>query len=98
MFIWDAANTAHIARHAITPAEAEQVIENDPLDLDRQIRNGEERFLHLGETTAGRILFVVVTERENTLRVVTAYPADKSARKFYLVQKGSDHVKDPRDP
>ena len=44
MFIWDAENLSHIARHKISQEEAEQVIQNDPLDLERQILNGEGAF------------------------------------------------------
>jgi uncharacterized protein len=51
-FDWDAANIRHIARHKVTPEEAEQVVENNPLDLAGQLANGEERILHLGETAA----------------------------------------------
>jgi len=87
MFLWDSANVAHIARHGITTEEAEQVIENDPLDIERQLRDSEERMLHLGETLAGRILFVVVTIRGGMNRVVTAFPADRQARKFYADKK-----------
>jgi uncharacterized DUF497 family protein len=97
-FIWDSANTAHIAIHGVTPEEAEQVIQNDPLDLERQIRNHEERFVHLGETNSGRVLFVIVAVREDSLRVVTAFPADKAARKHYLNEKAKSHGQDPRDP
>lgn len=84
MFIWDHANIGHIALHSISPEEAEQVVENDPLDIERQRRNGEERVLHLGATFASRILYVVVTLRGNDFHVVTAFPADKQSRKFYL--------------
>jgi uncharacterized protein len=98
MFIWDAANTAHIARHKISREEAEQVIQNDPLDLDRQTQNGEERFVHLGETLAGRLLFVVVTERDDQLRVVTAFQADRKSRKFYSLKKDPANAKDSKDP
>lgn len=87
MFLWDKENTSHIARHHVSKDEAEQVIQNDPLDLERQIRNGEQRLLHLGETNAGRVLFVVVTLRDKMLRVVTAFPANRRARKFYAEQK-----------
>jgi uncharacterized DUF497 family protein len=59
MFLWDKENISHIARHHVSRSEAEQVIENNPFDLERQIRNGESRILHLGETTTGRVLFVV---------------------------------------
>jgi uncharacterized DUF497 family protein len=97
MFICDAANTAHIARHNISQEETEQVIQNDPLDLDRQIHNGEERFVHLGETLAGRLLFVVVTERDDQLRVVTAFQADKKSRKFYSLRKAAN-AKSSKNP
>jgi uncharacterized DUF497 family protein len=98
MFLWDAANTAHIARHKISREEAEQVIQNDPLDLDRQIHDGEERFVHLGETLAGCVLFVVVTERDDQLRVVTAFPADRKSRRFYSLKKDAANAKGPKDP
>jgi uncharacterized DUF497 family protein len=97
-FSWDPSNTSHIARHGVSPEEAEQVIENDPLDLERQIRYGEERVLHLGETSYGRILFVVVTARDENLRVVTAFPADKKSREHYSGEKAKYHGQDPRNP
>jgi uncharacterized DUF497 family protein len=98
MFIWDAENLSHIARHKISREEAEQVIQNRPLDLERQIVDGEERFLHLGETLAGRILFVVVTERDDLLRVVTAFPAGAKARRFYSLNKDAAYAKSDQDP
>jgi uncharacterized DUF497 family protein len=87
MFLWDKENTSHIDRHNVSRVEAEQVVENNPFDLERQIRNGERRTLHLGETAAGRVLFVVLTVRNRILRVVTAFPANRKARKFYAEQK-----------
>ena len=97
LFDWDSANTMHIARHEITPDEAEQVLENNPLDLGVQLRNGEERFVNLGQTDAERILFVVVTNRAEKFRVVTAHPADKKARAFYSAQKETDDGREVRD-
>jgi uncharacterized DUF497 family protein len=58
-FDWDKQNIGHLARHQIVPAEAEQVILNRPLDLEAELRNGEERVPHVGETDAGRVLVVV---------------------------------------
>jgi uncharacterized DUF497 family protein len=98
LFIWDSDNIAHIALHGVTPEEAEQVIQNDPLDLERQIQNYEGRFVHLGETNTRRILFVIVTVREAALRVVSAFPADKAVRKHYRNEKAKYHGQDPRDP
>ena len=98
MFIWDAANISHIALHEVSTEEAEQVIDNDPLDIERQFRNGEERFVHLGETLAGRVLYVIVTPRGEDLRVVTAFPADRQSRKHYSEQKDFDDGKSDQDP
>ena len=98
MFVWDPANIEHVARHGVLPEEAEQVIQNNPLDIERQIRNGEERILHLGETAAGRVLFVVATLREEMIRVITAFPADRRSRKIYSALKDADNVEDAKDP
>jgi uncharacterized DUF497 family protein len=45
LFDWDDENRAHIAAHKVSCAEAEQVINNEPFDLELQAVNGEERFL-----------------------------------------------------
>ncbi len=87
MFNWDKGNINHIAQHGISPAEAEQVINNNPLDLDFDTRNGEERTAQLGPTDAGRILVVITTMRDDLIRVVTAYPATKRLQHVYLTQK-----------
>jgi uncharacterized DUF497 family protein len=86
-FDWDSANIEHIARHGVTAEEAEQLIQNDPLDFPAVFRNGETRTVNLGKTHAGRILFVVVTERNSMCRVVTARPATKKERAFYAKHK-----------
>ena len=98
MFVWDSANIGHIAEHDVTPEEAEQVLENRPFDLSHQLRNGEERIVHLGETRTGRILRVVVAPREGRLRVVTAWPADRKDRQLYVTQKGIRDHESPRNP
>lgn len=89
-FHWDKGNIDHIARHGVTPEEAEQVIGNNPIDAGAVLRNGEERIVHLGETDAARVLVVVVTEREAMYRVVTARPADRKERAFYAKHKVSE--------
>lgn len=42
MFEWDKENTSYIAEHGVTAAEAEQIINNNPLDIEYQQRNKEE--------------------------------------------------------
>ena len=83
VFDWDDANRDHIAEHDVAPLEAEQVILNDPLDLDVQVSEAEERYVQVGETNRGRVLRVISTVRGPSVRVVTAYDAPKRDRLAY---------------
>lgn len=93
-FLWDAGNIDHIARHNISPEEAEQVVENDPFDIARYLRNGEERLNQVGETNAGRVLVIVTTQRGEDTRVVTAHPADRDMRALYAQMKEAANAGD----
>jgi uncharacterized protein len=88
-FDWDDANRDHIAHHQISPDEAEQVIDNDPLDLDAQTFDGEQRIPSIGRTDQGRFLVVITTLRRSRIRVVTAFPAPKNLIDLYYTFKGA---------
>jgi len=83
-FSWDNANISHLARHNVLPEEAEQVIQNDPLDLELQVVDGEPRNPQIGETNTGRILVVISTPHADDERVVTAWDATRSEKAVYL--------------
>jgi uncharacterized protein len=87
VFDWDDANIDHIAEHDVLPEEAEEVILGDPLDAGFEIVDREERWAYIGETNGSRILRVVITIRENRIRVVTAFEPEKHWKVFYLEQK-----------
>jgi len=87
-FDWDAANLGHIARHGVTRDEAEQAIQNDPLDLGTEVIKGERRDLSLGATKSGRVLQFVTTMRGERVRVVTAFPASRRLCDVYFKKKG----------
>jgi len=91
-FDWDNENIEHFAKHQITPSEAEQVVLNRPIDLEAELRNGEERMPHIGETDTGRILIVVTTIQDKKIRVVTAWPANKNYRQYFLSMKRNGNV------
>jgi uncharacterized DUF497 family protein len=91
-FDWDEQNVGHLAQHQISPAEAEQVLENRPCDLESELRNGEERMAQVGETDAGRILIVITTTRGRKTRVVTAWPAKERLRRYFQSQKENANV------
>jgi uncharacterized protein len=79
-FEWDDDNTSHIARHGITPEEAEQVLTGSPLAMEGQLRSGEQRTLCAGRTAAGKAVAVVYTLRGGRIRVVTAFAANRRLR------------------
>ncbi|HEV8037987.1 MAG TPA: BrnT family toxin [Bryobacteraceae bacterium] len=87
-FDWDEANIGHVARHDVTPTEAEEVILNDPLDIGVQVIEGEDRYVNLGSTRGGRVLLVVTAWREDRVRVVTALEPIRRLVRFYYREKG----------
>ena len=83
-FDWDVENTKHLAAHSVTPAEFEQVLNGDPLDLDYEVIDGEERYRPVGLTNGGRFLRVAWTIRNGKVRAVTAFRASASNKKAFL--------------
>ncbi len=83
-FDWDEANKEHIARHGVTPNEAEEAL-TDPDRMSFSARNvpQELRRAYLGATEAGRILVVVYTKRAGRIRVVTARDASPREKRRY---------------
>ncbi len=93
-FDWDEFNIAHIAEHNVLPAEAEEACTNKPVALYFADRNGEERFVQIGETLAGRVLQVVTTLRNDLTRVVTAHDVDLSKRATYALRRDLQYGKE----
>jgi len=71
-FDWDAQNTQHLKRHRVTPKEFEELLAGDPVYVEHQMSNGEERYKVLGLTAVGRVLIGVWTPREGKIRAITA--------------------------
>lgn len=84
MFEWDRNNLRKIRAHRIKREEAEQALLNDPMPVHEQDVEGELRIVYYGETNAGRMLAVILTERRDDLRVVTAYDLDAGQKDDYL--------------
>jgi hypothetical protein len=83
-FDWDDENTKHLAAHKVTPTEFEQAMNNDPVDLDYELIDNEERYRSVGLTNRGRFLLAVWTVRNGRIRAVTAFPASASNKKTFL--------------
>jgi uncharacterized protein len=86
-FDWDAKNTEHIGFHKVRTLETEQVLRNDPVAVQYQEQDGEERVLVLGQTNVGRLLAVVYAERGEKIRVVTAFPMSKRMETIYFRER-----------
>jgi uncharacterized protein len=86
-FDWDSENRKHVARHAITPEEAEEAAVIEPLEALIQHRESEQRVLCLGRTRTGRLLTILYTERRGKIRVVTAYEMTKEQQRLYFQGK-----------
>ena len=84
-FLWDAWNVGHIARHRVTPEEAEEAFQNEPLFLKG--RGGTH--VALGRTDAGRLLTVIYVVRPGgRVYVVTARDMDRKERRRYRRERG----------
>jgi hypothetical protein len=83
---WDQGKAAaNIERHGITFEEASAVF-LDPLSStipDPDHSFDEDRFVTIGLDGIGRLLVVVHTEREDTLRIISAREATPRERRTY---------------
>ena len=83
-FDWDDGNITHLAAHQVTPTEFEQVMNNDPLELDYELIDNEERYRAAGLTGGVRLLSVVFMVRDGRVRGITAFPATTLDKKAFL--------------
>lgn len=85
-FDWDEGNAQkNWDRHRVSPGECEEVLFNEPLLVawDKQHSGREPRYFALGQTDAGRQLFLVFTIRGSLVRVVSARDLSRRERREY---------------
>ena len=89
-FEWDADKAAaNLAKHGITFEEAATVF----LDLDYLLvpdAAEPERFVAMGMSGQGRVLFVVHCERGEKIRIISARRATRRERETYERRQKSD--------
>jgi uncharacterized DUF497 family protein len=85
-FEWDPAKAAaNLKRHRVSFHAAAAVLE-DPLSTtfpDEAHSEAEARFLTIGASTRGHLLVVAHTERNDTVRIISARRATRREREFY---------------
>ena len=85
-FEWNEANlTKNWEKHRVTPWECEQLFFNLPLVVaeDPAHSTVESRYYVLGQTDAGRRLFLVFTARKRRIRVISARDMSVKERRTY---------------
>jgi uncharacterized DUF497 family protein len=84
-FNWDKGNLRkNWEKHGVSALECEQVFFNHPLVAeDEKHSQREDRYYALGQTDAGRLLFVVFTLRISLIRVISARGMNKKERELY---------------
>ena len=87
VFEWDESNLRKIRAHRITTPEVEEALAREPILIYEQEQDDEARYVYYGETQANRLLAIVVTERNNRIRVITAYALDAGQKRDYLERR-----------
>lgn len=86
VFEWHRAKAkANLQKHEISFEEAMSVFA-DPLSVtlaDPDHSADESRFIDIGLSTRGEVLVVVYTERESTIRIISARRATRLERRVY---------------
>ena len=87
-FQWDTGNFVKIwDRHQVAPAECEEIFFNRPfiVNEDEALSVDEPRLYALGQSDAGRLMFVAFTIRSRLIRVISARDMSRKERKVYLL-------------
>ncbi|PSN07921.1 hypothetical protein C7271_03935 [filamentous cyanobacterium CCP5] len=75
----------NLAKHGVSFEEAKTVFD-DPLYVDfydPDHSEDEERYLIVGESNQKRLLIVSYTERENSIRIISAREVTRAEREAY---------------
>jgi len=85
-FQWDEHNSEkNWEKHRVSTGESEEVFFNFPLVVrdDRKHSERENRYYVLGQTSAGRLLFIAFTVRRNLIRVISARDMNRKEEEVY---------------
>jgi uncharacterized DUF497 family protein len=85
-FDWDAGNIdKNRDRHRVSNGECEEPFFSQPLLVAEDVKHShrEQPFYALGQTNAGRRLFIVFTIRDNKICIISARDMSRKERKVY---------------
>lgn len=83
--MWDSGNLEHIKKHKVNYRECEEALLNRPLLVNKDEAHShiEKRYQALGKSNKERLLFVVFTVRNNTIRILSARDQNKKEKRTY---------------
>ena len=87
MFEWDENNLRKIRAHRIKAGRLNKRKRVPPSSSTNKTPVGESRYVYYAETNRGRLLAVVLTERQEKIRVITAYDLDAGQKHDYLSRR-----------
>jgi len=85
-FDWDDGNLEkNWELHRVPFWEAEEIFFNEPLVIigDREHSKAESRYLALGQTDSGRLLFISSTVRRALIRIISARDMTRRETRIY---------------
>lgn len=84
-FEWDKGNIEKNKKHYVEDKEAEEIFldEGKVIYKDTLHSKDEERFIILGRTKNGRLLYTAFTYRKKKIRVISSRDANKREVKLY---------------
>jgi uncharacterized protein len=85
-FEWDDDKAdRNLFKHGVPFEEAETIFRDPNLytEFDVQHSSNEERYINIGFSNRGRLLLVVHTMRQATIRIITARPCTAKEARFY---------------
>jgi len=86
VFAWDREKARiNLEKHGVSFEEATTVFGDHSATIlaDPDHSDDEDRFVLIGYSTNQRLLTVVHVERRQTLRIISAWPADRAERRIY---------------
>lgn len=84
-FEWDKGNIGKNNKHDVEEKEAEEVFfdKKKVIYKDKFHSNKEDRFILIGKTKNGRLLYTVFTKREDKVRIISSRDINKKEVKYY---------------
>ena len=84
-FEWDQTkDQTNICKHGVSFDTARRIFEGPVLSwLDVRYDYGEERYISVGSVGVGAVLVVAHTERNGSIRLISARPASRKERQAY---------------